>query len=119
MAEYLERRAFTDIDTAVHHVVGVPPCCPASGNPLPGSTIRASYRPRGVVFPVEALADLVAEYVGGHNEVREMEGMIQHIASRVSQLVGVRVRCRADLVIRPPFGGDNQGMIVTAIGNPV
>ena len=118
MTEYKERRAFTDIDIAVHHAVDVPPCCPKSGNPLPGSKIRVSYRPRGIVFPVEALADMVAEYVGGHKDVREMEGMIQHIASRVSEIVGVRVRCRADLVIRPPFGGDNQGLVVTAIGNP-
>ncbi|HQT65950.1 MAG TPA: hypothetical protein PLO16_15735 [Acidocella sp.] len=118
MTIYKERRAFSDIDTAVHHIVDVPPCCPRSGNPLAGSKLWVSYRPRGVVFPVEALADMVAEYVGGHGAVREMEGMVQHIASRVSEIVGVRVRCRANLIIRPPFGGENQKMIVTAIGQP-
>lgn len=113
MTEYKERRAFTDVDTAVHHIVDLPPCCPATGNPLAGSKLRVSYRPHGIVFPVEALTDLVAEYIGGFGDVREMEAMIQSIAARVAAIVGVRVRCRADLVIRPPFGGDNQRMAVS------
>lgn len=116
--EYKTRHALTDVDTAVHHTVALPACCPATGNPLAGSKLSVSYRPRGIVFPVEALADMTKDYVHGHQDVREMEGMVQHIALRVAEIVKVRVRVRADLNIRPPFGGDNQGMIVTAIGAP-
>ena len=118
MTTYIERRVSKGASLFVHHSVDVPPCCPASGNPLLGSTLVISYRPNGVVLPVEALADMVSEYVGGHEAVREMEGMIQHIADRVSGMIGVRVRARADLIIKPPYGGHEQKMVVTAIGVP-
>lgn len=118
MTDYKMRMALEDVNTAVHHIVDVPPCCPRSGNPLAGSTIRVSYRPCGIVFPVEHLQDMVAEYVNGRGNIREMESMVQDIAIRVAGVVEVRVRVRAELVINPPYGGDNQRMIVTTIGIP-
>ena len=113
MAEYKTRLALVGMDTAVHHVVALPACCPKTGNPLAGSTIRVSYRPRGVVLPVEQLNDMASEYIGGHEDVREMETMIQHMATRMADVVGASVRVRADLIIRPPYGGDNQRMVVS------
>lgn len=106
-------------DTAIHHIVDVPPCCPVSGNPKIGSTLRVSYLPTaGVVVPVEALAEMVSEYVGGFGRIRAQEEMIQSIAQRCADAVSVPVRVRADLAIAPPFGGDDQRMIVTARAKP-
>ena len=116
MTEYKTRVALHDIETAVHHIVDIPPCCPKTGNPLAGSKLLLSYRPSGIVFPVEQLQDMVAEYVNGRGDIREMESMIQDIALRVSAVIGARCRVRADLVIKPPFGGDNQRMVVSAFG---
>lgn len=98
----------------VSHSAPIPQCCPVSGNPLPGSKVTVSYVPAGVVFPVEDLAAFVAEYVGGRGSVRGMEEMIQELANRVRDAVGVRVRASADLIINPPFGGGQQTMRVTA-----
>jgi hypothetical protein len=85
-----------------------------SGNPQAGSSLRISYRPKGVVFPVEDLAAWIAEYIGGHEArgIRGMEEMIQDLAARVHAAVGVPVKARAHLEIKPPFGGDPQGMAV-------
>jgi hypothetical protein len=101
------------IKTRITHTVMLPPCCPVSGNPLAGSTLSLTYSPTaGVVLPVEDLAAMVSEYVGGLGSIRAMEEMIQHIAVRCAGIVGVAVDVRAELVINPPFGGDNQKMIV-------
>lgn len=109
------REAIRGVDTTVHHLVPVPACCPATNNPLAGSTLIVSYRPDGVVMPVEALSAMVNEYQGGHPDVREMEAMIQHIALRVVSVVKVRVRVRADLAIQPPYGGPTQRMVVSVV----
>lgn len=107
------RTCRADQATYVHHVVDVPPCCPVSGNPRPGSTITVSYRPTaGLVLPVEGLSAMVGQYVGGFGAIRAQEEMIQSIAARCVALVKVSVRVRADLVIAPPDGGDDQRMIV-------
>ncbi|MBR9837002.1 MAG: hypothetical protein GYB50_03805 [Rhodobacteraceae bacterium] len=57
---------------------------------------------------------MLDEYVGGFGNIRAQEEMIQHIADRCTEAVKSRVRVRADLMILPPFGGDEQRMVVTA-----
>ena len=107
-------KASTSAATIVHHLIPLPPCCPVSGNPRPGSTLRLSYAPSaGIVMPVEDLAAMAAEYVGGLGPIRAQEEMIQHIAARCAAVVRASVRVRADLLILPPDGGDMQGMIVS------
>jgi hypothetical protein len=96
----------------VSHSTPLPQCCPVSRNPLPGSNLTVCYQPNGIVFPVEDLADFVAEYVGGRGDIRGMEEMIQELATRVRDVVGVPVRAYADLIIQPPYGGDQQTMRV-------
>lgn len=110
------RTCAPDLPTFVSHSTPIPPCCPVSGNPRPGSKITVSYIPAGVVMPVEDLVDFVAEYVGGHatREVRNMEEMVQDLAVRVRDVVKVPVRVRADLIILPPYGGAEQTMRVSA-----
>ena len=100
------------------HSTPIPQCCPVSGNPLPGSKLTVCYRPDDVVFPVEDLASFVSEYVGGRGDIRGMEEMIQELAVRVRDVVRVPVRAYADLVIKPPFGGDQQTMRVSARATP-
>lgn len=108
------RTCSTEVPTFVSHEVAIPPCCPVSANPAAGSVVTICYRPDGIVFPVEDLVDMINGYVGGRGEVRNMEEMIQDIASRVSTIVRVPVRAIANLNIIPPFGGEMQKMRVTA-----
>lgn len=110
------RTCAQDLQTFVSHSAPLPPCCPVSGNPRPGSKITVCYIPVGTVFPVEDLTSFIEEYVGGHptRAVRNMEEMIQDLAVRVRDVVGVPVRACADLFIDPPFGGPTQTMRVSA-----
>lgn len=115
----MTRTCDATIPAFISHTVPLPVCCPVSANPRPSSTLRVSYLPRGVVLPVEDLASWVGEYVDGHpSGVRNMEEMVQDIARRVSASTGVRVRAVADLRIRPPFGGEDQTMRVSARATP-
>lgn len=108
-----------DHDTFIHHVAALDPCCPVSGNPRPGSTMRVSYKPTaGVVLPVEALEEMAREYVGGFGAIRAQEEMMQDIAGRCASIVGAPVRLRASLVIRPPYGGIDQMMRITVRAVP-
>lgn len=110
------RTCSPDVSTFISHSAPIPPCCPVSGNPLPGSKVTVCYFPAGVVFPVEDLEAFISEYVGGHaaRAIRNMEEMIQDLAIRVEEVVRVPVRVYADLVIQPPYGGAVQGMRVSA-----
>jgi hypothetical protein len=110
----MTRTCLTTTPVFVSHTVDIPTCCPVSGNPRPGSTIRVSYLAYGVVMPVEDLVDMMAEYVGGRGTIRGMEEMIQEIAQRCAKETGVKVHARADLILTPPYGGADQRMRVTA-----
>lgn len=102
------------VPSFVSHSVPLPVCCPVSKNPRPGSTVRVSYQPTDTVVPVEALEEHVRLYVGGFENIRGMEEMIQDIALWCAEETGVRVRAVADLIIQPPYGGEPQTMRVSA-----
>lgn len=107
------RNCIPDMATSVRHDLELPVCCPVTGNPQPGSRLRVRYVPAdGRVLPVEWLATMLEEYVGGLGEVRGMEHMVQDVAGRCREELGSVVRVRADLVIRPPQGGAEQIMVV-------
>ncbi|GGD43267.1 hypothetical protein [Aureimonas glaciei] len=111
------RTCAADIPAFISHSVPLPRCCPVSGNPAPGSTVRISYQTAGIVLPVEDLAAWISEYVGGHpSGLREMEAMIQDLARRAAEAVAVPVRVVADLRIDPPCAADQQRMRVSARG---
>lgn len=78
--------------------------------------MRVSYFHRGIVVPVESLAEWIAEYVGGHQarNIRGMEEMIQDIAQGSANEAKVSVRAVANLLIKPPYGGEMQAMRVAA-----
>ncbi len=89
------------------HVLELPPCCPVSKNPRPGSTIMICYRPSGIVLEVGALYAYIHQYQGGLRDeagtiiIRDMEGMVALIAQQCADAVGVAVSVSADLVIAP------------------
>src|SRR5438477_9326062 len=86
----------------MEHRLGLPPCCPVSGNPQPGSQITIRYLPRKKVLEVFSLRRFINEFVGGHPDgTRNMETMIQRITQACADAVGVRVRCRAELDLLP------------------
>lgn len=112
----MTRTCAADVPAFISHSVPLPRCCPVSGNPAPGSTLRVSYFQKGIVVPVEDLAEWVAEYIGGHfpRDIRNMEEMIQDLARRLAAKTMTRVRVVADLRIDPPGIGEQQGMRVSA-----
>jgi 7-cyano-7-deazaguanine reductase len=114
------RTVLRGITTHVALEVDLPPCCPITGNPLEGSTLRLTFIPNDRTFPVEDLEELVREYVGGHKarDIRGMEEMIQDLAQRACASVGVPVRAEAQLRIIPPQGGTLQRMIISVAAVP-
>lgn len=89
------------------HILDVPPCCPVSKNPRPGSKLIIRYKPAGKVLEVGALYAYLHQYKGGLKDesgnliVRDMEGMISLITQHCSEVLGVPVQVRANLVIAP------------------
>ena len=101
------------------HVLELPPCCPVSKNPRPGSFIMICYRPQGIVLEVGALYAYIHQFRGGLRDetgeivIRDMEGMIARIAQDCADAVDVPVSVCADLVIAP-----KQRMLLTVRCKP-
>jgi 7-cyano-7-deazaguanine reductase len=101
------------------HILEIPPCCPKSKNPRPGSTITIQYRPRGYSLEIGSLIRYIHTFVGGKRdisgslEVRDMEGMICRIAQDCACVLGVPVRVTAQLLLLP-----RQQMYLVARGYP-
>ena len=86
----------------VENSIGLPSCCPVSGNPQMGSKLRIRYRPTDWVLEVYSLAAAIKAYVGGHpSGIRNMESLVQHMAVQVTELLEVPVVLIADLVLHP------------------
>lgn len=83
------------------HEFELPPCCPVTKNPQPGSFIRIKYRPQKKILEVQSLHNYIREYIGGRLDVRSMEGMIQNITQDCANSSGVKVRVKARLIIQP------------------
>ena len=87
-----------DLRLYQRHTLPLPSCCPVSGNPHPGSSIRISYRAAARVLEVYSLGAYLRSFVGGHpSGVRTMEGMIQQVASDCVEALGVSVAVRASV----------------------
>ena len=91
----------------MQHAVEVPPCCPVSRNPRPGSTLTICYRAQEQVLEVASLYAYIHQFVGGLRDasgqivVRDMEGMLLRVAQDCAQAIGVPVRVYANLWIAP------------------
>jgi 7-cyano-7-deazaguanine reductase len=89
------------------HILDVPPCCPVSKNPRPGSTISIRYYPIGKSLEIASLIAYLHSFKGGLRDdggnlvVRDMEGMIIRIAEDCQKVLGVPVHVEAHLEIVP------------------
>lgn len=83
------------------HALDLKPCCPISGNPLPGSVIEIEYRAGNYLLEVEALRAYVDSYQGGRGDVRSMEGMIQQITQDCANTLKCAVHVTARLNLKP------------------
>jgi NADPH-dependent 7-cyano-7-deazaguanine reductase QueF len=89
------------------HTLELPPCCPVSKNPRPGSQITITYKPQGKVLEVGSLFAYIHSFKGGLRDengnllVRDMEGMVQRIAQDCAICVGTKVKVVADLQMVP------------------
>src|ERR1700758_1223969 len=83
------------------HELGLPACCPVSGNPRPGSTITISYEGNEGFLEVASLRAFIDSYVGGKGDVRSMEGMLQEIAQACAEVLKVQVTLKSNLLIEP------------------
>ena len=89
------------------HILDIPVCCPVSKNPRSGSTITISYYPAGQSLEVASLIAFIHTFKGGLYDdagqliVRDMEGMIQHIAQECARVLAIPVTIEADLQILP------------------
>lgn len=85
------------------HTLPLPPMCPVSGNPQPGSYVAVRYAPAGCTLEVYDLEAHIQHFVGGWlrdgAHIRDMEQMIATLAADCAASVGVPVRVRARLVL--------------------
>jgi len=72
------------------HEVTVPPLCPKTANPIPGSTLTISYVPDEKLLEVYSLNEYIASFVGS-NEVRDLELLTQIVARDCHGILGVNV----------------------------
>jgi hypothetical protein len=96
----------------VEHVLRVPRgACPVSGNPLSGS-LTISYDPAGLVLEVVSL-DHALRWAcsGAPGAPRSAEALAAWAATTARPAVGVPVRVRLDLTLRP--GGQRLVVEVT------
>lgn len=85
------------------HSFDLPPMCPVSGNPRPGSVLHVRYRAAQWFLEIETLGRYIESYIGGKQAgsvfVRDMEQTIQQIARDCAASVLVPVIVHADLLI--------------------
>ncbi len=102
------------VEMTITSTLNIPPCCPVSTNPRPGSTVAISYMVGAKVLEVGALHAYIQEFVDGHRDgTRNMETMIQKIAQDAADALEAEVRVVADLVLIP-----EQRLQVICTGRP-
>lgn len=82
----------------VEHVLKLPPLCPATGNPQPGSTLTIQYTVADTLLDVLQLDAIIAEYIG-HQTIRDIEYMVQHVAARCAGSLGVPVTVTGHILL--------------------
>jgi hypothetical protein len=97
----------------VTHGIKLPPLCPVTGNPQPGSSLKIHYTPLERLLDVFGLEAVIAEYAG-HQEVRDIEYMVQHLARRFSDTLACEVSLVAD--VRLDLG--DQTLLIEARAAP-
>lgn len=117
--ETLPFDALARVSVVESHELELPPCCPVSKNPRPGSTFTICYTPKQQVLEVGSLYAYIYSFRGGLKGadgqivVRDMEGMIARIARDCAEALGVPVTVTAHLVLVP-----GQKMHLSVVGKP-
>jgi 7-cyano-7-deazaguanine reductase len=70
--------------------VQVPPLCPKTGNPIAGSTLTITYRPKEELLEFYSLNEYVTSFIGS-NEIRDLELFTQVVARDCREVLGVKV----------------------------
>ncbi|PTA67729.1 hypothetical protein [Deinococcus arcticus] len=102
-----------DLSTLVEHVLHLPPLCPATGNPGPGSTLALRYEAGPGLLELFSLDSYIDAFVG-HPVVRDMEFFVQTVAQDAANALGQPVTAHADVA----FKGLRQGQRVTVTAAP-
>lgn len=85
--------------------LALPPCCPHSGNPKPGSVLVLEYAPAAEVLETYSVGQVVKLFVGGfagrgpYGPIRDMEGMLRTLVQMAADALRVPVEGRAALVL--------------------
>jgi 7-cyano-7-deazaguanine reductase len=87
-----------DMQMVQRHLVNIPPLCPATGNPQPGSTLSVTYIPKSTLLELYSLSEYVHSFVG-HETVRDIEYFAQTFAQDCADVLGVSVSVRANFVL--------------------
>jgi len=102
------------------HILEIPPCCPVSKNPRPGSKLTISYQPCGCSLEIGSLLAYIHSFrgslrggSGGDLVVRDMEGMIYKVAEECARVLQLEVTVEAHLLLLP-----KQEMKLTIVGEP-
>ncbi len=110
---------YPNISTFQVHELELPSCCPVSQNPKAGSIARIQYTPKDRHIEVYSLSAFIESFKGGLTcprsgavVVRDMEAMIQLIAKRCAEALGVPVVVIALLIL------DAGKMTLTCRANP-
>ena len=88
-------------ETNMVHILDLPPCCPVTDNPQPGSKVRIAYQANEFFLEVVSLRAYVDSFRGGRGAVRSMEAMIQQIAKDCANCVNKFTVVTASLIIDP------------------
>jgi NADPH-dependent 7-cyano-7-deazaguanine reductase QueF len=78
------------------HCLYLGPRCPVSRNPIAGM-LRVTYAPNEHSLEVVSLKELIASRL----EFRNVEGLVSGLANILSDALGVSVKVKAYLLVRP------------------
>lgn len=79
-----------ELKTEQVHVLRLPELCPASHNPMPGSSITISYRGKRRFLEVFSLSAYIQASIG-HPIVRDVEALTQAVAIDCAEALGQKV----------------------------
>lgn len=88
-----------ELDTVQTHVMSLPELCPASQNPLPGSSLTIRYRGKQRFLEVFSLSAYVQASIG-HPMVRDVEALTQAVAIDCAEALGQKVEVDGLFILR-------------------
>lgn len=102
-----------ELETLQTHVMTLPELCPASQNPLPGSSLTIRYRGKRRFLEVFSLSAYVQASIG-HPMVRDVEALTQAVAIDCANALGQKVEVDGLFVLR----GLAQTVMTEVIAKP-